>query len=140
MFLGLFGLGLLITAGGIVTIGLGIPIKAFNLGNTLILSGTVAVVGGFIVIGLAAQIRQLNRLAEMITPAGRPSGGNRIRRSRCVSDRAHSRAAGAHRDAARSRHAESGRAAPGGCRDALRGCGREFRFTRLAALQVEDSQ
>ena len=35
---------------------------------------------------------------------------------------------------------KSGRAAPGGCRDALRGCGREFRFTRLAALQVEDSQ
>ena len=75
MFLGLFGLGLLITAGGIVTIGLGIPIKAFNLGNTLILSGTVAVVGGFILIGLAAQIRQMNRLAEMITsrPVARPA-------------------------------------------------------------------
>ena len=68
-----FGLGLLITAGGIVTIGLGIPIKAFNLGNTLILSGTVAVVGGFIVIGLAAQIRQLNRLAEMIRRVARPA-------------------------------------------------------------------
>ena len=48
MFVGLFGLGLLNTAVGIVTIGLGIPIRAFNLGNTLILSGTVAVVGGFI--------------------------------------------------------------------------------------------
>ena len=39
-------------------------------------------------------------------PAARPSGGNRIRRSRCVSDRAHSRAAGMHREAARGRHAE----------------------------------
>ena len=47
MFLGLFGLGLLITAGGIVTIGLAIPIKASNLGNTLILSGTVAGGGWF---------------------------------------------------------------------------------------------
>ena len=46
MFVGLFGLGLLNTAVGIVTIGLGIPIRALNLGNTLILSGTVAVVGG----------------------------------------------------------------------------------------------
>ena len=75
MFVGLFGLGLLNTAVGIVTIGLGIPIRAFNLGNTLILSGTVAVVGGFILIGLAAQIRQLKRLAEMITsrPVARPA-------------------------------------------------------------------
>ena len=84
MFVGLFGLGLLNTAVGIVTIGLGIPIRAFNLGNTLILSGTVAVVGGFILIGLAAQIRQLKSSGRNDhKPAGRPSRGNRGGAKRC---------------------------------------------------------
>jgi hypothetical protein len=70
MFLVLFGVGLLITAAGFVTIGFGIPINAFSLGNTLIIAGTVAVVGGLVLIGLAGAVRQLNRIAEALN--GRP--------------------------------------------------------------------
>jgi hypothetical protein len=63
MYLVLFGVGLLVTAAGFVTIGFGIPINAFSLGNTLIISGTIAVVGGFLLLGIAAAIRHLNRIA-----------------------------------------------------------------------------
>jgi hypothetical protein len=70
MFLVLFGVGLLVTAAGFVTIGFGIPINAFSLGNTLIVAGTVAVVGGLVLIGLAGAIRQLSRIAGALN--GRP--------------------------------------------------------------------
>ena len=75
MYLVLFAVGLLITAAGFVTIGFGIPINAFSLGNTLIIAGTVAVVGGLILIGLGAAIRQLNRIAEALNsrPLARPA-------------------------------------------------------------------
>ena len=74
MYLVLFAVGLLITAAGLVTIGFGIPINAFSLGNTLIISGTVAVVGGLVLIGLAAAIRQLNRISVALNsrPVARP--------------------------------------------------------------------
>ena len=45
-------------------IGFGIPINEFSLGNTLIISGTTAVAGGFIVIALAVVARQLRVLAD----------------------------------------------------------------------------
>jgi len=51
MTLVLMAVGLLVTAAGLLTIGFGIPINAFSLGNTLIISGTVASVGGLILIG-----------------------------------------------------------------------------------------
>ena len=51
-------------AAGFVAIGFGIPVNAFSLGNTLIIAGTIAVVGGFILIGLGAAVRQLKRIAE----------------------------------------------------------------------------
>ncbi len=74
MFLVLFAVGLLIAAAGFVTIGFGIPINAFSLGNTLIIAGTVAVVGGLVLIGLAAAVRQLNRIAEALSrPVARPA-------------------------------------------------------------------
>jgi hypothetical protein len=66
MFLALFGVGLLTTAAGIVSIGFGVPINSYSFGNTLILSGTAAFVGGFILIGLAVEIGQLNRLNGMV--------------------------------------------------------------------------
>jgi hypothetical protein len=58
--------GLLATAAGFVTIGFGIPINAFSLGNTLIVAGTIAVAGGLVLIGLAAVIGQLRRIAEAL--------------------------------------------------------------------------
>jgi hypothetical protein len=55
--------GLLAAAIGAAMVGFGIPINEFSLGNTLIISGTTALMGGLIVIGLALALRQLTRLA-----------------------------------------------------------------------------
>ncbi len=66
MFVVLFAVGLLVAAAGFVTIGFGIPINAFSLGNTLIIAGSVGVVGGLALIGLAAAVRQLSRIAEAL--------------------------------------------------------------------------
>ena len=72
MYLVLLSVGLLITAAGFLTVGFGIPINAFSLGNTLIIAGTVSVVGGLILIGLASAIRQLNRIADAVSGRGLP--------------------------------------------------------------------
>jgi hypothetical protein len=62
----LLAVGLLATAAGFVTIGFGIPINAFSLGNTLIIAGTIAVAGGLILVGLAIAIGQLRKIAETL--------------------------------------------------------------------------
>jgi hypothetical protein len=75
MNLVLLAVGLLATAGGFVAIGFGIPINAFSLGNTLIIAGTVAAGTGLIVIGLAAAIGQLRRIAEALNARPLARGG-----------------------------------------------------------------
>lgn len=61
----LFVLGILTAAAGFVAIGFGISIpSAFSLGNTLIVAGTIGVVGGFILLGLGTVVRELKRLAQ----------------------------------------------------------------------------
>jgi hypothetical protein len=62
----LFILGILVTGAGIVTIGFGIPINEFNLGNTLIVSGTIAFSAGLILIGLAAAVDQLAQAVKAL--------------------------------------------------------------------------
>lgn len=62
----LMAVGLLVAAAGFVTIGFGIPINAFSLGNTLIIAGTVAVTSGLILIALAVLIGQLRRIAQAL--------------------------------------------------------------------------
>jgi len=71
----LFILGLLVVAAGIVSIAFGIPINEFNLGNTMIVSGTTAVAAGLILIGLAAAVDQLTQIAKELRPraGARPS-------------------------------------------------------------------
>ena len=69
MYVSLLALGVVVTAAGFVTIGFGIPINAFSLGNTLIVAGTTAVVGGLILIGLAAVVRQFQRIAQALNAA-----------------------------------------------------------------------
>jgi hypothetical protein len=66
MHISLFLLGVLSATAGFIAIGFGVPINAFSLGNTLIMAGTTAVVGGFILIGLAAAVRQLRRIAQAL--------------------------------------------------------------------------
>jgi hypothetical protein len=68
MSLIVFILGVLLAVVGIVTIGFGIPINEFNLGNTMIVAGTTAVAGGLIVIGLAAAVHQLTQIANALRP------------------------------------------------------------------------
>jgi hypothetical protein len=62
----LFILGILLTGAGIVTIGFGIPINEFNLGNTMIVAGTTAGAAGLILIGLAAAVDQLTQIAKAL--------------------------------------------------------------------------
>jgi hypothetical protein len=62
----LFIVGILVTGAGIVTIGFGIPINEFNLGNTLIVSGTIAFSTGLILIGLAAAVDQLAQVVKAL--------------------------------------------------------------------------
>lgn len=70
MSLVLLAIGLLATAAGLVTIGFGIPINAFSLGNTLILAGSISVATGLILIGMAALLGQLRRIAEALGTRG----------------------------------------------------------------------
>lgn len=76
MYLVLLVVGLLVSAAGFITIGFGIPINAFSLGNTLIIAGTTAVVGGLLLVGLAAAVRSLQRVADALGsfPVPRPAG------------------------------------------------------------------
>ena len=78
MYLGLLGLGVLVTAAGASMIGFGIPINAFSFGNTLIVGGTTALIGGLILIAIAAAVRQLRRIADAlgrqaVAPLARPA-------------------------------------------------------------------
>ncbi|MDO8876959.1 MAG: hypothetical protein Q8M24_21835 [Pseudolabrys sp.] len=62
----LYGVGALVVAMGVATIGFGVPINEFSFGNTLIIAGTTAAVGGLIVIALGVAVAQLQRLADAL--------------------------------------------------------------------------
>ena len=64
----LLSLSLIATAVGVFAIGFGIPNRDFSLGDMLIIVGTVAIVGGMIMFGLAAAVRQLRRIADGMAP------------------------------------------------------------------------
>jgi hypothetical protein len=60
---------------GLVTIGVGIPVKEFSFGNTLILAGTVGLCTGMILLGLsvvAGELRSVGRRLAAPRPAGEP--------------------------------------------------------------------
>src|SRR5712691_8763918 len=66
-------LGIAITAAGVISIGFGIPINDLSLGHTLITAGATALAGGLILVGLAAAVAELTKIAEAVRPraAGR---------------------------------------------------------------------
>lgn len=72
----LFVLGLAATAAGVLTIGFGIPINEFSLGNTLIIAGTTMLASGLVVVALAITNRQLKKIADILMsrPGGAVSG------------------------------------------------------------------
>lgn len=62
----LYVVGALVFLAGMVALGFGTPASALDFGNTLIVAGTTAGCGGLIVIGLAAVIARLQRIADNV--------------------------------------------------------------------------
>ena len=71
----LFFVGAIAVAAGVGMIGYGIPVREFSFGNTLIIAGTIAAVGGLVLIGVGAVVSQLRRIAE--TLAAQPVSSRR---------------------------------------------------------------
>jgi hypothetical protein len=59
-------LGVLTAAVGAVMIGVGVPINEFSLGNTLIIAGTTAFVGGLVIVSLSVAVRLLSRINDLL--------------------------------------------------------------------------
>lgn len=62
----LFVVGAIAVMVGVGMVAFGIPINEFSFGNTLIVAGATATIGGLMVIGLGAVVSQLHRIAEML--------------------------------------------------------------------------
>src|SRR5690242_968824 len=58
------GLGCL--AAGLLAIGLGIPVKEFSFGNTLIVTGAVVACTGLILLGMSMVVRELRSIAARL--------------------------------------------------------------------------
>jgi hypothetical protein len=54
---------------GLLAIGLGIPVKEFSFGNTLILTGAVAACTGLVILALWAVVRELQNIARRLGPS-----------------------------------------------------------------------
>jgi hypothetical protein len=57
-------LGFVAVAAGVFGVGLGIPLRDTSFGAALLMAGSVAVTGGFILVGLAATVRELRRVVQ----------------------------------------------------------------------------
>lgn len=79
MYLIVLAMGVVTAIAGAIMIGFGIPINEFGIGNTLISAGTTAVVGGVVLIGLAATLRQLRAIADTVENRNWPAATNEAR-------------------------------------------------------------
>jgi hypothetical protein len=70
--------GIAVLAAGLVAVALGIPVKEFSFGNTLILAGAVAACTGVILLGLAVVVRELQNIARRLGPAN-PAEAARVK-------------------------------------------------------------
>jgi hypothetical protein len=61
--------GFAVLAVGLLAIALGIPVKEFSFGNTLILTGAIAACTGVILLGLSVVVRELQNIARRLGPA-----------------------------------------------------------------------
>jgi hypothetical protein len=61
--------GIAVLAAGLLTVALGIPVKEFSFGNTLILAGAAAACTGVILLGLAVVVRELQNIARRLGSA-----------------------------------------------------------------------
>src|SRR5262249_34422555 len=124
----LFGLAILVALAGLGMVGFGIPINEFSLGNLLIGTGVTALVGGFVLLGIAVAVAQLGRIAELVRTRPSPPRAVPPRPVRPRPRPAPSlpRVRPARRSRARLRHARSRR--PWKCRSSVRG--RASRYAR----------
>lgn len=60
----MYAAGSVVLLVGLATIGFGMPASALDFGNTLLVVGTTASIGGLLLIGLGAVVAQLQRIAE----------------------------------------------------------------------------
>ena len=63
---------------GVGMVGYGIPINEFSFGNTLIVSGTTAVIGGLITIAIGVAVGKLQRIANMLASSAPSRGGGMV--------------------------------------------------------------
>jgi hypothetical protein len=61
--------GIAVLAAGLLAVVFGIQVKEFSLGNTLILAGAVVASAGFIMLGLAVVVRELQNIARRLGPS-----------------------------------------------------------------------
>lgn len=73
VFMLVAGIGLILA--GAVAIGLGIPVKEFSFGNTLILTGAIAACTGMIMLALWIAVRELKTAASRLGIAAGPGAG-----------------------------------------------------------------
>ncbi len=71
----LYGAGAIAFVAGGLMVAFGIPINEFSFGNTLILAGTTAIIGGMIVAGLGVAVSQLQRIADALGRGASPRSG-----------------------------------------------------------------
>jgi hypothetical protein len=62
----LYIIGAIAVMVGAATVAFGIPINEFSFGNTLIVSGSIVGTGGLVIIGIAAAVARLNRIADAL--------------------------------------------------------------------------
>jgi hypothetical protein len=81
MIIVLQAVGALAALIGMVTIGIGIPVKEFSFGNTLIVAGTVGLCTGLILLGLSVVATELRQVARRLVASvnGRPGAEPRAR-------------------------------------------------------------
>jgi hypothetical protein len=66
MFYLLVILGLVSMAAGVFVVGFGVPIRETVFGSGLLIAGSVAVTGGFIIVGLAAAVAELQTVVQAL--------------------------------------------------------------------------
>ncbi len=66
MFYLLVILGVLSMAMGVFVVGFGVPVRETSFGAGLLVAGTVAITAGFILVGLAATVAELRRVAQAL--------------------------------------------------------------------------
>jgi hypothetical protein len=74
MFYLLLIFGIVTLAAGAFMVPFSVPIRETAFGSALLISGTVAIVGGFVLVGLAAAVQELRRVVQVLR---RISGGPR---------------------------------------------------------------